>query len=98
MEIQVGMSNILFQVKRTWVDACILGLMGLLLYWTKGIDEPVLRLFAFKVLLFSASQLHAHITRHLMFPYIQFSRATKFEKMIVVTLHASAAYLYAQGG
>lgn len=72
--------------------------MGALLYLTDGIDQPVLRLFAFKVLLFSTSQLHAHITRNLMFPYIKFNKATKLEKMIVVTLHASAAYLYAQGG
>ena len=91
-------SNIFFQIKRTWVDTIILFTMGLLLYWTSGIDEPVLRLFSFKVLLFSASQLHAHITRTLMFPYIKFNKSSKFEKMIVITLHASAAYLYAQGG
>jgi hypothetical protein len=87
-----------FQLKRTLPDILLMVFLGLLLYLTDGIDMPVLRLFSFKVLLFSASQLHAHITRQFMFPYIKFNKSSHFEKAIVITLHASAAYLYSQGG
>lgn len=91
-------ANIIFQFKRVWAETLILILMGALLYYTNGLDEPVLRLFSFKVLLFSASQLHAHITRQLLFPYIKFNEADSPMRWMVVALHVSSAYLYSQGG
>jgi hypothetical protein len=90
--------NILFQLRRVWADGVLLASMGVLLFITSGLNEPVLRLFAFKVLLFSASQLHAHITRQLLFPYIKFNKGSNMQKAMVIALHASSAYLYSQGG
>lgn len=92
------MSNFMFQLKRLWFECFLLCLAGIFLYLSSGIDEPVLRLFAFKVLLFSASQIHAHITRQLLFPYIKFNRADSKQKWMVIAIHVSSAYLYSQGG
>jgi hypothetical protein len=94
----VDKQGVIFQIKRMWFETFLLVLMGFLLYYTSGIDEPVLRLFAFKVLLFSASQLHAHITRHILFPYIKFNETENYQRGLIIAIHVSAAYLYAQGG
>jgi len=92
------LSNLIEHFKRVWFECLLLLLTGAGLYITSGINEPVFRLFMFKVLLFSASQIHAHITRQLIFPYINFKTADNKQKLMVIAIHISAAYLYAQGG
>jgi hypothetical protein len=63
------------------------------------IERQGLELFLFKVLLFSASQIHAHATRKLLFPYIDFSVSkNRINLVMVIAIHVMAAYLYAEGG
>jgi len=93
------MNKLIEHIKRVWFECCLLILTGIGLYLTAGIDEPVFRLFMFKVLLFSASQIHAHIARQLLFPYIDFKKnADSKQKLMIIVIHAASAYLYAQGG
>lgn len=58
-----------------------------------------LQLFLYKVVLFSASQLVAYISRKVMYPYIDFGAETDpVRKGLVLVYHASAAYVFASGG
>jgi cytochrome b561 len=92
------MKTIIEHIKRVWFECFLLIITGAFLYWSQNLNEPVFRLFTFKVLLFSASQLHAHIVRQLVFPYVNFRTCGASLRWIVVAIHVAAAYLYAQGG
>lgn len=85
-------------LKRTWIELCLLALIGVLLYNASLISHPALQLFLFKVMLFSASQVHAMIMRKLFFAYIDFSKGDPSSRALVIAIHVSSAYLYAQGG
>jgi hypothetical protein len=98
------MKNILNTVwqrlRRVLFEIVLLTLIGGVLFLLPvEIKKQGLELFLFKVLLFSASQIHAHLTRKLIFPYINFrSSAQKTHQWMVVALHLGAAYLYGVGG
>jgi hypothetical protein len=57
------------------------------------------QLFLYKMVLFSASQLVAYVSRKIMYPYIDFSTSPDTShKALVIVFHASAAYVFASGG
>jgi len=94
------MSELIFTLKRIWMELMGLAIIGLLLF-VLGLSDtsPMgLALFMYKGLLFSASQTHAMITRKLFFPYINFQYASIGEKSMIIAIHVTAAYVYAQGG
>ena len=86
-----------FQLKRIWLEIVVLLSVGAVLFWMPEIQRQGLQLFLYKVLLFSASQVHAHATRKIMFPYIAFNKSDAMDKALVIALHIAAAYLYAEG-
>lgn len=96
------MVRLITQLKRTWVELLILIGIGTALFLMPPIEKQGLELLLFKVLLFSASQLHAHILRIWMFPYIDFSDANfsgnNHQKIMTVAIHVTAAYVYSVGG
>jgi hypothetical protein len=86
------------QITRIWFEITVLVIIGVILFLLPNIERQGLQLFLYKILLFSASQVHAHATRQIMFPYINFVESNNMSKAMVISLHVAAAYLYAAGG
>lgn len=87
-------------MKRIVLDLTI-ALFLLLLYLTRFYEylpAPV-QLISVKVLLVSMGFIHAHITRKLAFPKVQWEEERLNAKtLLVITLYAVFIYAYAQGG
>lgn len=91
--------NVLVQFKRTRLQIGILCVIGISLFFLPPIEKQGLELFLYKILLFSASQVHAHLVRIWMFPYIDFStERDRFHQAMVIAVHVMAAYVYGVGG
>lgn len=91
--------NVLVQFKRTRLQLGILFVIGVTLFLMPPIAKQGLELFLYKILLFSASQVHALIVRMWMFPYIDFSsEEDPYHKTLVIAIHVAAAYVYGVGG
>lgn len=87
--------------RRIAVELAVLAFLGLILFVFKFSDAKPLgeALLFYKIILFSASQVHALATRKLLYPYINFKEETDtVRKIMIVAIHVSAAYLYAEGG
>lgn len=59
---------------------------------------PALGLLLYKMLLVNAGFLHAHITRKLAFPSIDFSNTEKGNKYLIIALYTVIIWAYARGG
>jgi hypothetical protein len=93
------LENVLVQFKRTRLQLGILFVIGVSLFLLPPIEKQGLELFLYKILLFSASQVHALLVRMWMFPYIDFSSEDdKYHKLMVIAIHVAAAYVYGVGG
>ena len=94
------MERLLIQLKRTWLEILILVAIGIALFLMPPVTKQGLELFLYKILLFSASQLHAFILCLWMYPYIDFSSTTTdaYQKILRIAIHVSAAYVYGVGG
>jgi heme/copper-type cytochrome/quinol oxidase subunit 4 len=87
------------QFKRIRLQLGVMIIIGIALFLMPPIPKQGLELFLYKILLFSASQVHAHLVRLLMFSYIDFStEEDKYHKLMVIAIHVAAAYVYGVGG
>ena len=96
------LSDFWFTLTRLWVELGGMVVIGTLLFLLgmggkEGAPAGV-ALFMYKALLFSASQVHAMITRKIFFPYLDFSKADPMSKALIIAIHVIAAYVYAEGG
>jgi len=92
-------ARLITQLKRTWIEICVLVAIGIVLFLMPPVSKQGLELFLYKILLFSASQLHAFILRIWMYPYIDFSSAdNKYHQLMAIAIHVTAAYVYGIGG
>lgn len=85
-------------VKRIWLELVLLSVAWLLLYFmpAETVQLAPARLFTFKAILFSASQIHATLFRKVFWKGAK--AETTMDKVMAVALHVSSAYLYSQGG
>lgn len=88
------------QVKRVLVD--VLLLITIMLIFSSKVYESFpapLQLISMKALLVSAGFLHAHITRKLAFPTVNWD-LEKFnpKNVVVIVLYVMFIYAYSQGG
>lgn len=87
-----------YQLKKILIDILILLGIGIILL-TVDFNHVGLQLFLYKILLVSGSIVHAHISRHLLFPYIKFNtEKDPMKKLMVIALYVSIIWAYAQGG
>jgi len=88
------------KLKRVIVDILVLITIGLILFILPvRIEKQGLELFLFKFLLVSAGVVHAHISRKLMFPYIDFKTETKqMSKVLIIVWYATFIWAWARGG
>jgi len=93
------LERLLIQLKRTWLEILILIGIGTALFLIPSIEKQGLELLLYKILLFSASQMHALILRLWMFPYIDFSSGdNRYHQLMAIAIHVTAAYVYSVGG
>ncbi len=88
------------QFKRVSVDTVIL-IVILLTYITQAYEylPNPLQLVSLKVLLVSAGFLHAHITRKLAFPQVNWEQENINAKtLLIISIYIIFIYAYSQGG
>jgi len=85
---------------RIRVELIIMAIIGILLFALGLSDTSPIghALFLYKILLFSASQVHAIVVRKAFFPYIDFNAGKSMHQAMIIAIHVGAAYLYAVGG
>ncbi len=93
--------NFTGQIARILPDIWILGvIIGALMFgFYKFLPAP-LQVLLSKVLLVSTGFLHAHITRKIAFPKVDWDDPTDniMKKLLVIALYVIFIYAYAQGG
>jgi uncharacterized membrane protein len=100
-------NDIWFNVKRVYPDiislVSVFGLMFLLPTSTFESPDPkmgLISVFLAKLMFISAGILHAHITRKLMWPYIDFNdeKQSVMSKVLVVAWYSVIIWGWARGG
>ena len=95
--------NGLHQVRRVLPDVALFSIVGyvLLMGLYKFLPAPV-QVVMMKALLVSCGFLHAHITRKIAFPAIDWDSDSNsddgMKRLLVVVLYAVIIYAYAHGG
>lgn len=94
------LENIVFNFKRVFADICLFIVTALLLKFKDiFVTEPALQLLVFKALLVNAGVIHAHITRKLAFPYIDFNQeGDSTKKWMIIAIYVVIIYAYSHGG
>jgi hypothetical protein len=94
------MMNAWWNLKRTWVDALIL--VGILaaIFFLPAPETGLISLAIGKLMFVSAGIFHAHVTRKLMWPYIDFNGKDTdvWQKVMVVVWYAVIIWSWARGG
>jgi uncharacterized membrane-anchored protein len=101
MKLLEKLSEAASSVKRVLPDSIILLILviALLTGFYKFLPNPLQTLIS-KIILVSAGFIHAHITRKIAFPSVNWdsSRDNDMKKLLVIALYVIFIYAYAQGG
>jgi hypothetical protein len=76
--------NFWFNVKRTYLDTLALVLIIVGINYLPPLESGIMTLALAKLLFVSAGILHAHITRKVMWPYIDFNKDTDLVKKVMI--------------
>ena len=76
--------NFWFNVKRTYLDTIALLLIIVGINYLPPLESGIMTLALAKLLFVSAGILHAHITRKVMWPYIDFNKDTDLVKKVMI--------------
>lgn len=76
--------NFWFNVKRTYLDTLALVLIIVGINYLPPPESGIMTLALAKLLFVSAGILHAHITRKVMWPYIDFNKDTDLVKKVMI--------------
>lgn len=97
--------NFIENFKRVWVDVVALFTVALLMIFVPSDFLPVeakaglVSLFITKFILVSAAIIHAHITRKLLFPYINFSQEKEISNnVMVIVWYVIIIFAWSRGG
>lgn len=92
-------------IKRTWVDVLILIGVFLSVYFVPDIIIPemakmgLVSIFFSKMIFVSAGIVHAHISRKLIFPYIDFAKENSWSNnLLIIVWYAIIISSWARGG
>jgi hypothetical protein len=94
------MANFWFNVKRTWVDSTVLLAIIAAIFFLPPPESGLLTLAIAKVMFISAGILHAHITRKIMWSYIDFNKpdCDIYHKIMVIAWYVVIIWGWARGG
>jgi len=97
--------NFIENFKRVWVDVVALFTVALLMIFVPSDFLPVeakaglVSLFITKFILVSAAIIHAHITRKLLFSYINFSQEKEISNnVMVIVWYVIIIFAWSRGG
>lgn len=91
--------NFWFNVKRTYLDTIALLLIIVGINYLPPLESGIMTLALAKLLFVSAGILHAHITRKIMWPYIDFNKDTDLMKKVMIVVWYSVIILgWTRGG
>ena len=93
-------SNFWWNLKRTWIDALVLVLIIIGINFLPPPESGVVTLALAKLLFVSAGILHAHITRKVMWPYIDFNgeKTDMWQKIMVIVWSGVIILGWTRGG
>ena len=77
-------ANFWWNLKRTWLDALVLVLIIIGINFLPPPESGVVTLALAKLMFVSAGILHAHVTRKVMWPYIDFNKDTDLVKKVMI--------------
>lgn len=92
-------ANFWWNLKRVYVDTLVLiGIIVAIVFFPAP-ESGLIALGLAKLMFISAGILHAHITRKIMWPYIDFNKdADLMQKVMVVVWYAVIIWGWARGG
>jgi len=92
--------NFIENFKRVWVDVVALFTVALLMIFLPvEAKAGLVSLFITKFILVSAAIIHAHITRKLLFPYINFSQEKEISNnVMVIVWYVIIIFAWSRGG
>ena len=93
-------SNFWWNLKRTWIDVLVLVLIIIGINLLPPSESGVVTLALAKLLFVSAGILHAHVTRKVMWPYIDFNDEKQgvWGKALVIVWYAVIIIGWTRGG
>ena len=93
-------SNFWWNLKRTWIDALVLVLIIIGINFLPPAESGIVTLALAKLLFVSAGILHAHITRKVMWPYIDFNgeKTDMWQKVMVIVWYGVVILGWTRGG
>jgi len=92
--------NLWFNVKRTYLDTIALLLIIVGINYLPSPESGIVTLALAKLMFVSAGILHAHITRKIMWPYIDFNKDTTdlVKKVMIVVWYSVIILGWTRGG
>ena len=92
--------NFWYNVKRTWIDTLVLIAIILGINYLPPPESGVVTLALAKLMFVSAGILHAHITRKIMWPYIDFNNKETdlWQKAMVIVWYGVIILGWTRGG
>jgi len=91
--------NFWWNLKRIWADCLVLILLIAAIVFLPAPESGLIALGLAKLMFISAGIIHAHITRKLMWSYIDFNQDTDIVKRIMIVVwYAVIIWGWARGG
>lgn len=93
-------ANFWWNLKRTWLDALVLVLIIIGINFLPPPESGVVTLALAKLMFVSAGILHAHVTRKVMWPYIDFNDEKQgiWGKALVIAWYVVIILGWTRGG
>jgi len=92
-------ANFWWNLKRVYVDTVVLIGIIIAIVFFPALESGLIALGLAKLMFISAGILHAHITRKIMWPYIDFNKdGDLMQKVMVVVWYAVIIWGWARGG
>lgn len=93
-------SDFWFNLKRTWVDALVLFLIIVGINYLPPLESGIFTLALAKLMFVSAGILHAHVTRKVMWPYLDFNdeKQSIWGKVLIIVWYSVIVLGWTRGG
>jgi hypothetical protein len=100
MKMTEFFTNFWWNLKRVYIDIGVLLGIVAAIFFLPAPETGLVSLAIAKLMFVSAGILHAHITRKIMWPYIDFNseKTEMIQKVMVVVWYAVIIWAWARGG
>lgn len=93
-------SDCWFNLKRTWIDILVLFLIIVGINYLPPLESGIFTLALAKLMFVSAGILHAHVTRKVMWPYLDFNdeKQSIWGKVLIIVWYSVIVLGWTRGG